>query len=54
MLDCVKKLDYLCNCKTEISYVCSVVKGHCFQAMKIVHYHANGWFDWVNFGASER
>ena len=35
-LHCVKKLDYLCNCKSEISNVCNAVEGHCLQAMKIV------------------
>ena len=41
-----KKLDYLCNCKSEISNVCNSMEGHCLQAMKIVHHHANGCFDW--------
>ena len=36
MLLWVKKLDYLCNCKSEISHICYVVEGHCLQAMKIV------------------
>ena len=36
-----KKLDYLCNCKKEISNVCNVVEGHCPWAIKIVHHHAN-------------
>ena len=26
---------------------CNVVEGHCFQAMKIMHHHANGCFDWL-------
>ena len=38
-------MDYLCNCKSEISSVCSMVEDHCLQAMKIVHYYANGCFD---------
>ena len=38
-------MDYLCNCESEISNVCNVVEGHCFQAMKIVRHHANGRFD---------
>ena len=41
-----KKLDYLCNDKSEISNVCNPVEGHCLQSMKIVSYHANGHFDW--------
>ena len=24
-----------------------MVEGHCFQVMKIVHYYANGCFDWL-------
>ena len=40
-----KKLDYLSNSKSEIRNVCNAVEGHCLQAMKIVHYHANGRFD---------
>ena len=46
----MKKLDYLCDCKSEISNVCNVVEGHCLQAMKIVHYYANGCFDWLISG----
>ena len=42
-------MDYLCNSKSEISNVCNLVKGHCLQAMKIVHDHANGRFDWLIF-----
>ena len=42
-----KKLDDLFNCKSEISNVCHVVEDHCLQAMKIVHNHANSWFDWL-------
>ena len=42
-----EKLDYLCNSKSEISNVCKAVEGHCIQAMKIMHHHANGRFDWL-------
>ena len=42
-----KILDYLCNGKSEMSNVCNAVEGHCLQAMKIVHHHANGRFDWL-------
>ena len=41
MLHCVKKMDCLSNCKSEISNVCNAVEGHRLQAMKIVHHHAN-------------
>ena len=27
-----------------------MVEGHCLQALKIVHYYANGSFDWLIFG----
>ena len=27
-----------------------MVEGHCLQAMKIVHHHANGCFDWLISG----
>ena len=50
MLHCVKKLDYLCNRKSEISNVCNAVGGHCLQAMKIVHHNANGSFEWLISG----
>ena len=30
---------------SEISNVCKAVEGHCLQAIKIVHHHANGCFD---------
>ena len=50
MLHCVKRLDYRCNCKLEISNVYDAVEGHCLQAMKIVHHHANGCFDWLISG----
>ena len=43
----MKKLDYLGNCKSEISSVCNAVGGHCLQAMKIVHHIANSRFDWL-------
>ena len=42
MLHSEKKLDYLCNCKLELSNVCNLVEGHCLQAMKIMHHHAYG------------
>ena len=45
MLHCMKKLDYLCNYKLEISSVCNTVESHCLLAIKIVHHHANGRFD---------
>ena len=44
MLHCMKKLDYLCNHKSQIRSVCNPVEGHCPQAIKIVHHHANGRF----------
>ena len=50
MLHCVKKLDYLCNYKSEIGNVWNPVEDHCLQAMKIVHHHANGRFDWLTSG----
>ena len=50
MLDCVKKVDYLCNCKSEINNVCSAVEVHCLQVKKIVYDHANGCFDWLISG----
>ena len=45
-------MDHLCSCKSEISNACNVVvvEGRCLQAMKIVHYYANGWFDWLISG----
>ena len=46
----VKKLDYLCNCRSEISNVCNVVEGHCHQVMEIVYHHANGCFDKLTSG----
>ena len=47
MLHCVKKLDYLCNCKSKISNFCNAVAGHCIEAINIVRHHANGSFDWL-------
>ena len=35
MLHYVKKLDYLCESKSEISNVCNTVEGYCLQAMNI-------------------
>ena len=43
-------MDYLCNCKSEIGTVCNPVEDHCLRAMKIVHHHANGRFDWLISG----
>ena len=43
-------MDYLCNCKSEISNLCNVAGGHCLQAIKIVHHHPNGSFDWLISG----
>ena len=43
----VKKLDYLCSCKSKTRNVCNAVEGHYLQAMKIVHHHANDFFDWL-------
>ena len=43
-------MDYLCNCKSEIGNVCNPVEDHCLRAMKIVHHHANGCFDWLISG----
>ena len=40
----------LCNCQSEISNVCNSMEGDCLQAMKIVHHHANGCFDWLVSG----
>ena len=47
MLHCIKKLDYVCNCKSEISNGCNEVKAHCLQAMKIVHHNTSGHFCWL-------
>ena len=43
-------MDYLCNCKSEISNVSSAVESHCLQAMKLVHDYVNGRFDWLISG----
>ena len=43
-------MDYLCNCKSEIGNVCNPVEDHCLGAMKIVHHHTNGRFDWLISG----
>ena len=40
-------MDYLCNCKSEISNVCKALESHCLEAKKILHHHANGRFDWL-------
>ena len=48
--DCAKKLDYLCNCKSEISNVGNAVEAHCLQAMKIGRHYANSCFDWLISG----
>ena len=50
MLHCVKKLNYLCNCKSEISNVCNAVESDGLQAMKIMHHHPNNYFDWLTAG----
>ena len=34
----------------DLSRIFNAVKGHCLQAMKIVHYHASGRFDWLFVG----
>ena len=47
MLHFMKKLDYLCDHKSEIRNICDEVESHCLQAMKIVHHHVNGSFDWL-------
>ena len=43
-------MDYLCNCKSEISHVCNVAEGLRLQAMKILHYYANSCFDLLTSG----
>ena len=45
-----KKLDDLCNCKSEISNVCNVVEGHCLQVIKIMYHYTNSCFDWLISG----
>ena len=32
-----EKLDYLSNCKSEISNVCNTVKGFCLKSIETVH-----------------
>ena len=32
---------------SEISNVYNALEGYCLQAMKIVHHHTNGRFDWL-------
>ena len=46
----MKKMDYLCICKSEISNVYDAVECHCPQTMEIVHHHANEHFDWLISG----
>ena len=36
--------------ESEIGNVCNPVEDHCLGAMKIVHHHANGRFDWLISG----
>ena len=43
-------MDYFCNFKSEIGNVCNPVEDHCLGAMKIVHQHTNGRFDWLISG----
>ena len=43
-------MDYLCNCKSEISNVCNVMEVHCLQVLKIVYHYANSCFDWLISG----
>ena len=43
----MKKMDYLCNCKSEINNVCNALEGHCLEAIKIVNHRANDRFDWL-------
>ena len=40
-------MDYLYNCKSEISDVYNSVEGHCLQVNSIVDHHGNGFFDWL-------
>ena len=35
---------------TTMNNVCNSVEDHCLRAMKIVHNHANGRFDWLTSG----
>ena len=41
----IEKMDYVCNCKSEISNACNAVEGNCLQGMKIVHHYGSGYFD---------
>ena len=43
-------MDYLCNCDSEIATVCNAMESHYLRAMKVVHHHANGRFDWLISG----
>ena len=43
----MKNIGFPCNGKSEISNVCNAVEDLCLQAIKIVHHHANGRFDWL-------
>ena len=49
-LHCVRKLDYFCNCKSEISDVCNAVEGPLSSVIKIVRHHAHSRFDWLISG----
>ena len=40
-------MDYLCNCRSEMSNVCNTVEVHCRQAMKIGYHYANDRFDLI-------
>ena len=42
-----KLSEKIVQCDISLSNVCNAVEGHCLQAMKIVHHHANGCFDWL-------
>ena len=46
----LEKMDYLCNCKSEIRAICNAVENHRLQAMKVVPRHASGHFDWLIHG----
>ena len=43
-------MDYLCNFKSKMGKVCNPEEDHCLRAMKIVHHHAIGRFDWLISG----
>ena len=36
--------------ESEIGNVCSAVEDHCLGAIRIVHHHSNGRFDWLISG----